>query len=1211
MDHVRSFFARAVHPGRRVRIAALVIAALWAIFTLGGFFGVPLLLRHYVSTSLSAQLHRRAAVDAVRFNPYTLRLAAEGFHVDERTGSGEFARVGRLMVKASWSSVYRRAPIIQELIIERPALHLARGRDQRFNFADLTESSKPAPASTPRRWLFSVSNIQVRGGRIRFDDEAFNEHHTVDRIDAGIPFIANLPADVEIFVQPLLRMVVDGSPFRMAGIARPFASTPESILEFRLKRFDLTRVAAYLKHTIPIKIPAGALSTNLQLQFRRPLTGPEIRLAGKVKVEGLDLRDAANAPLAGVKTARIALINVDPIHRIVILGDIGVDGFSSGLVRDPNGKTNFTPLLAGLGKSGQTKSTAPPGSSTYLFVKSFNLSGGQFNLRDNTGAAPLTVTLKEVGFGFRNFDTDRRAAPFPFQAQAHIGDGSVAISGTFDLAHSAAAAQAGVDKIDLPPLQALAQPFWAGTLSSGKLSAQAKLKADLTRFNVQVRPATVSLTGVELRAPGQAQQPLQINQLEATVDDFDLAARRADVKLLHVDQMRLFVRRAADGSISLSSFLWPRPAPSSAGPPPAEVQHQPVMSMPGAAPQSATAPSSAWQYRVQSIAVENVDAGVEDDRAPTPITIQIAPLNLHLKNVSSDFSQAFALEAEGALKPGGGFKAEGTAAINPLAAKIHITTTKLDLTAAEVYLGERINAKITRAGLDMNGDFELKRARDAMRMRYRGDVMLARVRVQDKVTGERFLRWNALRAARMDAEIGNGAPRVAIGEAIFSDFYTRLILDSNGKLNLRDLTAARKAPAASGREAPRPEAATQPKTAPGIGADVKVARITLQGGAVNYTDNFIRPHYSANLTHIEGKIGAVSTRSTRPADVELRGELNSSAPIDITGSISPLAPQPFVDLKAKAEGVELSNLSPYSAKYTGYPITKGTLNVNVHYLLENQQLTATNHIFISQLTFGSKVQSPNAINLPIAMAVDLLKNARGEIDVSVPVSGSLNDPEFSFGAVILTALKNLVLKVVSSPFSMLASIAGASKERLDHVEFAPGQSALTPAAVQKLSILAKAMQDRPALRLTISGRADPAVDRPGLRDAMVDARVKAQKVNELRDRGETVELASVTLSPDEYDRYLKMAYKHAKFDKPRNFLGLDKSIPPDEMKKLMLANTKVTDRDLKELANSRAVAVRKLLSKTINSDRLAVGPPNIGAGAKDNVSQTRVDLSLQ
>ncbi|MGH7917591.1 MAG: DUF748 domain-containing protein, partial [Candidatus Binataceae bacterium] len=389
---------------------------------------------------------------------------------------------------------------------------------------------------------------------------------------------------------------------------------------------------------------------------------------------------------------------------------------------------------------------------------------------------------------------------------------------------------------------------------------------------------------------------------------------------------------------------------------------------------------------------------------------------------------------------------------------------------------------------------------------------------------------------------------------------------------------------------------------------ISIGGFVMRNGRIDYTDNFIRPNYSARVTGINGRIGAFGTNSRRPADVSLRGKVNNSAPVAINGSVDPLAPMAYVNLGAKADGVELTRLSTYSAKYTGYPIIKGTLTIDVHYLLDQGRLTAQNHIFIDQLTFGSKVESPNAINLPIRLAVALLKNPQGQIKLDVPVSGSLSDPEFSLGGVILSALKNIIVNAAAAPFKLLASAFGGKQQQLDHIDFTPGYAKLTADSRSKLDTLAKALRARQGLSLTIIGQVDPAVDTDGLRDAKLEREVRVQKIKALEADGQHLKPNEITVSKDEHKKYLTRAYKAAKFPKPRNFIGLDKSLPVDQMTKLMLEHISVNDQDLRRLAETRADAVRAYLSaRQINPARLFVQAPKPQA----NATAPRVELSLQ
>ncbi|MEA2648103.1 MAG: hypothetical protein QOG61_538, partial [Candidatus Binataceae bacterium] len=629
--------------------------------------------------------------------------------------------------------------------------------------------------------------------------------------------------------------------------------------------------------------------------------------------------------------------------------------------------------------------------------------------------------------------------------------------------------------------------------------------------------------------------------------------------------------------------------------------------------------------------------------------LALAPLNLHLKDVSSDMAKPITVEIDGTLNRKGTFKVSGTAAPIPLKADLRVATQRLDVSFADPYVSSSLNATITSANLSMDGAVGLAQEHKDFLVSYRGDATLGNVKMLDKLTNDLFFKMAALNVNKIDFALGKGPPKVHIGEVALNDFYSRIILNADGKMNLKDITASpQEAPTSLTRAAgepgskgavpvlptPTPTAIPSPAaaaTAPGAGpqaspspaeaykgqpmdADIELSKIILKGGKVDYTDNFIKPNYTANLSDMEGKVGAFGTKSTSPADVSLDGKINGSSPINIDGSINPLAPTAFVDIKAKANGIELTGLSPYTTKYTGFPIVKGTLTVDVHYLLDTGKLTAENHIFIDQLTFGDHVESPDATNLPIRLAVSLLKNSKGQIDLRIPVSGSLSDPQFSIGSIILGAFMNLIIKAATSPFTLLAAAFGGNGEQQDlgYIEFAPGYATLTPESQQKLDTVAKALADRTALKLNISGRVDPKLDKDGYREASLEHSIEELRRKDAGDSASSDGKPS-TLSKEDYNKYLTKVYGAGKFQKPRDVIGLAKTQPPDEMKKLILTNTEVSDQDLQHLADWRAMAVRAYLSnKQVESGRMFIVAPKLDAsGIKDQGKTTRVDLSLQ
>jgi hypothetical protein len=288
--------------------------------------------------------------------------------------------------------------------------------------------------------------------------------------------------------------------------------------------------------------------------------------------------------------------------------------------------------------------------------------------------------------------------------------------------------------------------------------------------------------------------------------------------------------------------------------------------------------------------------------------------------------------------------------------------------------------------------------------------------------------------------------------------------------------------------------------------------------------------------------------------------------------------------------------------------------VNVEYHIENRKLAAKNNIYLDQLTFGEKVESPTATKLPVTLAVALLKDRNGVIDVNLPISGSLDDPQFSVIGIVFQVIGNLIVKAVTAPFALLGAMFGGGEE-LAYLEFAAGSAALDADDVGKLKSLSKALTDRPGLKLDVAGRVDPEVDREGLKRASIDRKVRTQKFNDLRREGKAPASAdAVTVEAAEYEKYLRRAYGDEKFPKPRNVIGIAKDLPVPEMETLMLTHAQVTDEDLRLLANARAQAAKDWIvdEGKMPAERVFLVAPKLSPeGIKDKGKPTRVDFGVK
>jgi hypothetical protein len=362
----------------------------------------------------------------------------------------------------------------------------------------------------------------------------------------------------------------------------------------------------------------------------------------------------------------------------------------------------------------------------------------------------------------------------------------------------------------------------------------------------------------------------------------------------------------------------------------------------------------------------------------------------------------------------------------------------------------------------------------------------------------------------------------------------------------------------------------------------------------------VRPSYSADLTQLNGTLGAFRSGSREMAALELRGRAAGTALLDISGQLNPTAEPLALNIRARATDLELAPLSPYAGKYAGYAIERGKLSMDVSYAISaDGRLEAKNQIVLNQLTFGERIESPTATKLPVLLAVALLKDRHGVIDINLPISGSLDDPQFSVGGIIFKVIVNLITKALTAPFSLLF---GGSSEDLSQVDFQPGVTALTESGASALDKVAQALIDRPSLKMTVTGVSDPAAERAAFVQAALDARLMQELKKEAARAGAPAVAASATASPQapagaERERLLKAVYRQTDIpDKPRNLIGLAKDIPAAEMESLLKSRIAVSDEGMRELALQRGLVVRDaLIAKGLPSERLFIASPKMRA----------------
>ncbi|WP_042268231.1 DUF748 domain-containing protein [Paraburkholderia heleia] len=1247
---------RAVARAPRTRRILTGVLIFLIVFGLVGFFAAPPIIRHVAEQQLSKQLDRPVTIGRIALNPYTLRLEADRVHIGERGGNGDFFDVSRAVVQASWSSIFHAAPIVEELRLDSPRATIVRLDAQHFNFSDLIEkfSTPSKPNSKPAQ--FSVSNIRIENGQITFDDRLLNEKHVIDRWSLGIPFIATLPSKTDIFVQPMLRARIDGaSTLAIDGRTKPFSATRESEVELRLTDLDVPKLLTYAPTKLPVTVKSGKLSTNLKLDFVMSGEKPTLRVTGTTDLNDFDSTDNANAPFFGARSLHVAAASLEPFSNVYRFDEIRLDAPTVWVARDKQGvlsveklmgasagqrapaenkAASAAPASGASGASGARSAQAASGEAKPapldLSIRQFALTNGTVHIADDLPARPVNLDLTQLSATLANFSSTAKAgAPFTFATTANDG-GTARASGTFSMAGRNAEANFALERVSLPQAQPYIDNLSGAQILDGKLNLTSALKADWAQQPavVQVGQSTLGLESLKLAARGAKEPAIALAQGTVQVSGIDLNARKAQIASVAVTGLVVNAERQKDGKIDLAQLA-------------STHQAAPERTAIRAAQKSAQE-GPAWRYTIDALTLNNGTINFTDSSTQRPVKLAITPFDLKIQQISDDLRHPLPIDLKATVNRKGTLALSGKINPTPLTAQLKIDANRLDAAAFEPYFGNQLNAVIASALLNMNGQLLVEQGK-AFKANYRGDAALVDVRMLDKATSGPFAGWRSLALTNLKANYDDArGTDVDAGRVTFAGFYGRVLLDAQGKLNLKDVVAHQTGAAqsltqdASARPGARepvpltPQAASAPvqtasaPTPASAPATVVAAQppkhpvrlhfgeLVLQDGRVNYTDNFIKPNYTADLVQIHGTVGAFGTQSTTPAPVDVSAKLSANGPLSIKGTVNPLIEKPSLDLTASAHDIELTNLTPYSAKYAGYPITKGKLNVDLHYQLANDQLTANNHLFIDQLTFGDHIDNDTATKLPVRLAISLLKNRQGEIDVNIPVSGSLSNPEFSLGGLIWKAVLNLIAKAVTAPFTLLANAFGGGGEDLGYVEFAAGTATLTDADQKKLDTIVKALDDKPSVKIDLIGRVDPAVDTPALREQYVDRLVRLQKVKDTVGNGESVDTSQVKVDDKEYEKYLTKAYKDADFKKPHNMIGFTKTLPVDDMKQALADHAPVDDATLRNLAQQRAQAVQQYFEGKVDASRVFIVAPRLDAkGIDDKGATTRVDFGLK
>lgn len=1212
---------------RRIRNAAIALVVALAAIALVGFFAVPPLAKSKLESYLTESLGRKATLRDIAFNPFTLRASITDFALADRSPERTLLRFDTLDVALSLASVWKRAPVLDAVRLVRPQLDLVRNADGTYSVQDLIDRAlAPSDAPTPR---FSLNNIEIADGAVTLDDRGRRRKVALTSLGIGIPFLSSLPHDAEIRVTPHLEGAFDGARFKLAGTtSTPFADRREATLDLDLDALSLSAYAAYVPLPGGLKIRDGALTTRLKLAFVTEKDEPRtITLAGTARLDRLAVARADASPLARARTIDATLANLDLVGRTIALERVSIDAPDLELRRDAAGTLELARLLgtdanptggAGATSSPPSAATSPPApAKAWAYsVADLRVANGAIRIADEAVSPAFRVPLSNVKLEARKIASRGGAGTveiaFDSEKGAHFG-----ATGDVDIGQGTARGRFALTKFGLAELY----PYYAEAINldvqRGTLDFAGNFEAAWSGASPQLvlTQGAATLADLDLAVRGEREPLWRLPHAEIAGVAFDRAKRAITFDRVEARPVSFRVVRQADGVVNFERLLPAKKA---------------TAVTPGATAQA----DAEWSVVTRKSLFERITVDIED-RVPQPrVRLRLADARFATENFGNVQGAKSTVDFSARVGSVGHARVAGSMVAKPFAIDWRVDLKGIDLVPLRPYYDARTNVVVTGGRVGAKGRVVFAGAGSgAANTSFTGDVTVDDFGSLDRPTSQELVRWKTLALTGVD--VGTAPRKVALGAIALDGFYARLIVNADATLNLQQLLAkgpeaapepvapsgAMPAPAPASTSASASGSASAPALTPAANdADaprelpVSIGRIQVSNGEVQFSDFYVQPNYSAHLTDVSGSVSALS--GTQAGDVEVNARVESTAPVEIRGTVNPFARELALDLGAKASDIDLPPLTPYSAKYAGYGITKGKLSFEVHYRIEQRKLAATNKLVLDQLTFGERVESPTATKLPILFAVSLLKDRNGVIRLDLPIQGTLDDPKFSVWGIVWQIIGNLITKAVTAPFALLGALAGSHGEELAFVEFAPGHGELSAAAEEKLRSLAKALADRPALKIDAAGRAVPDIDRDGLKHAALDRALRTQKQKALAADGASAPpVDTLTIDATERTRYLTAVYRDTDLpDKPRNLIGMAKDVPPAEMEARLLASYPVDDVALRTLANRRAQTVKEWFvgEGGIAPERVFIVAAKLSAeGSTDKGAPTRVDFAIR
>ena len=880
--------------------------------------------------------------------------------------------------------------------------------------------------------------------------------------------------------------------------------------------------------------------------------------------------------------------------RALHLVDVQLDQPKTELLFDKSGQLN----LAQLFKIPPSEPTpADPNAKPFpLRIDAIKLAGGYVHFEDLRPSEPIEFLYDKLDFELKNLSTlPEDNADMTLVAAGPEG-GQIDWKGNFSLVPITSEGTLKVTDGKMKSWWPYVRDALPLVLEDGVLNFSTDYKFSLAKeTELNLTNTAASIAPFAIKAP-DGRPLVRLERLDVSETTVDLAKQQVVVGKIRSNKLETWAAREADGQLDWQKLFASQPSKPTTKPEPATAPA--TADSPKPAP---AAPSKPWQVLLKDVQLRNYQVHLADRQVKPAVALELGPLNVDVQNFDSLNQSPFTLKVDTGLGKQGKILATGEVNLNPISAKLKVNTQDIDLRVAQAYISPFIRLELRSGMLGSNLDVNLKSA-DPLKLQITGRAQVDQLHTLDTLKTRDFLKWQRLVVEGINYQHGES---LSIDKVNLLQPYARFMINDDRTTNVDDLLIPQ-APDKS----PKPASKDKP-------LGIRIGQIAINDGSANFADFSLTPNFATAIQQLNGQIGTIDSRQAKPASVDIKGKVDRYAPVTIKGSVNPFDPMAALDIATSFKRVELTTLTPYSGKFAGFRIRKGRLNLDLHYVITKGQLKAENKVVVEQLQLGEKVDSADAVDLPIRLAIALLKDSDGKISIELPVTGDLNNPQFSVMPIVWQTLRNLVVRAATAPFKFIGGlITGGGAEDLGNVSFAAGSSELSKDAEGALNTLAKALKERPALRLEIEGTAAASSDGPFLAAERLEREYQYNYYKILQRRGDKVPAqASLLVVPEkEKAPLLEGIYRtRLKQQPPAEWKDLSDSDRTAKLRDGVIKFWSASDVLLRQLGQDRASTIKDYLvdKGQLEDDRVYFIDANLGQAEKDGRVVTPMHLDAE